>query len=120
MANQNNITRPGEHGTDPNSQAAEERLESGWHHYSSKEYFRAEEDFKKVLELLPDHVDTLYALGMTQQASGQIPEAVQTFEKVIQLLENGKVEDTARAHMLVRLAHGHISRMQTGDWNLTK
>lgn len=120
MANQNNIANPNEQGPDSNAKTADGLIESGWHHYSSKEYFRAEADFKKVLEMLPDDLDTLYALGMTQQASGQVPEAVQTFERVIQLIENGKVADIARAHMLDRLAHGHINRMQTGDWHLNK
>ena len=99
-------------------QTDDEYVKSGWEHYSKKEYYRAEADFQKALELTPDNVDTMYALGMTFQASGRQAEAIRTFEKTIQLLENVEEVDFVRAHMMTRLARGHISRMKTGDWNL--
>lgn len=105
-------TRP----TDPDS--ADQLVESGWKRYSNKEFFRAEEDFQKALKLTPDNVDTMYALGMTQQASGRLQDAIQTFENVIHLLEVYKEKDPVRALMLTRLAHGHINRMNTGDWKI--
>lgn len=101
-------------------QNEEEYVQSGWNHYTKKEYYRAEADFKKALEISPDNVDTLYALGMALQASGRQPEAIQTFEKVIKMLEDPGDENFVRAHMLTRLALGHINRIKTGDWKLER
>jgi tetratricopeptide (TPR) repeat protein len=107
--------------TDPSTpKTVDELIESGWSHYSKKEYYRAEADFQKALENQPENADTLYALGMAQQASGRTQEAIRTFEKVIQLLEKKKVEDPVRSLMLTRLSHGHINRMKTGSWDLDK
>ncbi len=97
---------------------ADQLIESGWKYYSQKEYNQAENEFKKALEITPDNVDTLYALGMTQQAAGREQDSIQTFEKVIQLLGKLKEKDPVRALMLDRLSHGHINRMKTGDWKL--
>ncbi len=105
--------------TDPSvPRSADELVESGWSHYSKKEYYRAEADFQKSLEMTPNNADTMYALAMTQQASGRPQDAIHTFEKVIQLLEGLKDKDPVRALMLTRLSHGHINRMKTGDWKL--
>lgn len=100
-----------------NQQNEGDLIQSGWNHYSKKEYYRAEADFRKALEISPDNVDTIYALGMTLQASGRQPEAVQTFEKVIEILKDPNNQDFVRAHMLTRLAQNHINRMKTGEWN---
>lgn len=106
--------------TDGTPQGEEEYVQSGWSHYSKKEYYRAEADFKKALEISPNNADTMYALAMTLQSSGRQPEAIQTFEKVISMLEEPGDENIVRAHMLSRLARGHINRMKTGDWNLDR
>ncbi len=46
--------------TDPSTPLTKDALiESGWHHYSKKEYYRAEADFQKALETNPDNADTL-------------------------------------------------------------
>jgi tetratricopeptide (TPR) repeat protein len=95
-------------------------IESGWSHYSKKEYSGAEEDFRKAYEIEPDNADTLYALAMSQQADGRQEQAIRTFEKTIEQLEARKAEDPVRFLMLTRLAHGHINRMKTGDWMLSK
>lgn len=99
-------------------QTADEFVASGWGHYSKKEFFRAEADFQKALELSPNSYDTEYALGMVLQASNRQPEAIRAFEKTITMLENVPEEERVRAHMLTRLANGHINRMKTGDWKI--
>ena len=93
-------------------------IESGWSHYSKKDFPQAVEEFQKALDLEPDNIDTMYALGMSQEAGGRIQEATHTFEKVISLLEAGKLADPVRSLMLTRLAHGHINHMRTGDWKM--
>ncbi len=105
--------------TEPSEpRAADQLVESGWNYYSKKEWNQAEDQFKKALEITPDNVDTMYALGMTQQAAGRKEAAIQTFEKVIQMLDGLKEKDPVRALMLDRLSHGHINRMKIGEWKL--
>lgn len=118
MANNRANSTPVEPIAGAEPQTGEDYVERGWRHYSKKEFYRAEADFRKALDMNADTIDTLYALGMTLQASGRPPEAVQTFEKVIELLKDAPPTDNARALMLTRLSHGHINRMKTGDWNL--
>jgi tetratricopeptide (TPR) repeat protein len=104
--------------SDSTNQSVEEYFRSGWSHYSKKEYYRAEADFQKALAAAPGNVDVLYGLGMALQASGRQPEAISTFESVIQLLSMPAPEDKVRAFMLARLARGHVNRIKTGDWKL--
>jgi Tfp pilus assembly protein PilF len=107
--------------TEPSEpRVADELVESGWHHYAQNEFDQAEEDFKKSLEITPHNADTMYALAMTQQAARRSQDAVQTFQKVIQLIDMYKEEDPVRALMLTRLANGHINRITTGDWKLDR
>jgi tetratricopeptide (TPR) repeat protein len=99
-------------------QSAADYTQRGWDHYTKKEYFRAESDFLKALELSPDHYDAQYALALTHQASGRAPEAIAGFEKIIALLKDVDEQDHVRALMLTRLARGHINRIKTGQWHL--
>jgi len=102
------------------SQTAEQYFESGWRHYSKKEYYRAEADYQKTLEIAPGNADAMYAMGMAVAASGRSDEAVTIFEKAIEMLQQLKDEDWVRINMLTRLARGHINRIKTGDWHLEK
>ena len=120
MANQNESVKGSEPVAVANGTSEAEFVESGWSHYSQKEYFRAESDFKKALDINPNNVDTQYALAMTLMASARQQEAVQAFEKVMRMLQNAEGTDFVRAHMLSRLAQGHINRIQTGDWGIFK
>lgn len=118
MAKQDNHAKASEPEAVSNPQTAIEFVESGWSHYSKKEYYRAESDFQKALELEPDNADTQYALAMTLMASNKPDESVKAFEKVISMLPVLEEKDPVRAHMLNRLAVGHINRIQTGDWGI--
>lgn len=102
--------------TDPKT--GDDFLARGWSHYSKNEFFRAESDFRKALEDTPDHPDYLYGLALALQASGRSVDAVQTFEKVIQVLTKESEGYGARAIMLSRLARAHINRIKTGGWNM--
>ena len=118
MAKQNDKAKVSEAVAPDNPQTAHEFIESGWTHYSKKEYFRAETDFQKALDFDPRDVDTQYALAMTLMASARPQEATGAFEKVLSLLKDVQEKDMVRAHMLGRLAQGHINRIQTGDWGI--
>jgi tetratricopeptide (TPR) repeat protein len=99
-------------------QTAEDFTQRGWNHYTKKEYFRAETDFYKALELSPDNPDILYPLALTLQTSGRPKEAADMFEKVIQLYSEPAEENRVRALMVTRLAKGHINRIKTGEWHI--
>ncbi len=118
MAKSNGEEKANNLQTIANPQTSPEFVESGWMHYSKKEYFRAEADFKKALDLSGDDPDTLYALALTYQASGRKQDAVRAFERVVDLLKSAPEEDVVRSHMLARLANAHINRIKTGDWQM--
>lgn len=120
MAKQNNDMKANVAEAVANPQTAKDYIESGWSHYSKKEFYRAESDFQKALDLEPGNADTEYALGMTLMASSRQQDAVQAFQKVLSMLQNNPTEDLARASMLSRLAQGHINRIQTGDWGINQ
>jgi tetratricopeptide (TPR) repeat protein len=120
MAKETSEQKPTEPAELSNKATAEDYVESGWQHYSKKEYFRAEANFQKALEITPNNADTMYALAMTMHASGRAPEAIQAFEKVLRMLEKTKETDPVRALMLARLSNGHINRIKTGDWKLDR
>lgn len=101
-----------------NPTTAAEFAQRGWNHYSKKEYFRAEADFRKALELSPDNPDYFYALAMSLQSSGRPQEAVQAYEKAIQTMQKPDDENRVRYLMMTRLAKGHISRIKTGEWRI--
>jgi tetratricopeptide (TPR) repeat protein len=98
--------------------AVDEYEKRGWAHYTKKEFYRAEEEFRKALEVDPGSTDVRYAMGMAMQASGRMDEAVKTFEQVIHELQASGDTDPVRAKMVMRLAKGHINRIRTGEWNL--
>jgi tetratricopeptide (TPR) repeat protein len=101
-----------------NPQSVEEFVQRGWNHYSKKEYFRAETDFNRALELSPHNPDILYALGLNLQASGRPQEAIAAFQKVNEILQAAPEDEIVRAHMLMRLSRGHINKIKTGDWHI--
>ena len=98
--------------------AGDALYESGWRHYMSENHPQAQEDFRRALELSPNHPAIFYALGLTLQASGQKQEAIQAFQKVVSLIENPPDELRDRATIMTRLANGHISRMTKGEWDM--
>ena len=90
----------------------------GWMYFSRKQYDLATEDFRHVLTSEASNIDTWYALGLSLKVSGAPSKAVEAFEKVLGLLD--QLEDKQRANILMRLTHGQINQMKTGDWNLEK
>ncbi len=81
---------------------------------------KAEMDFRRALDLDPDSIDANYVLGLVLKAQGRFEEAVEQFQKAIDLLEAGNLDDKARIEMLRRLSLGHINELKKGDWDLEK
>lgn len=99
-------------------QSADEYTQRGWLYYDTKEYARAEEDFRQAIQLCPDDADIYYALGLDLKFLGRSQEAVKTFELVNSLAD--RLDDYVRGMMIKRLSNGHINQMTQGNWNLAK
>ena len=68
----------------------------------------------------PKSIEGYYGLGLVLKAEDRRQDAVQAFQQVISLLEDGAVDDPSRHAMLRRLSMGHINQLKDGDWNLEK
>lgn len=95
-------------------------LRRGWAFHSRQNEPAAEGDFHSALALNGDSVDAHYGLGLSFKAQGRKTDAVSAFEKALNLLDSGKIEDRIRAQMLRRLVLGHVNELTLGDWNLEK
>jgi tetratricopeptide (TPR) repeat protein len=92
----------------------------GWMFHSRGMQDRAESDFQKALARQPDSVDATYVLGLVFKAQERNQEAIKAFQRVVELLDGGVLENKTRVTMLRRFALGHINEITTGDWNLEK
>ncbi len=101
---------------DPLSAEAHSNL--GWGYYGQKQYTEAIKEFQEAIRLDANWVDAHYGLGLAHKGIGAKTEAAAAFEKVMALAP--QLPDAVRAHMLGRLAHGHINEIKTGDWDLDK
>jgi tetratricopeptide (TPR) repeat protein len=93
-------------------------MQRGWAFHSRGNQERAESDFRRALSYSPESVDANYALGLVFKSQGMIDEAVESFNKAMNLIEAGKVNDSNRLEMMRRLTLGHINELTSGDWNL--
>lgn len=103
-----------------NLTTAEDYLRRGMAYYARKQYENAENDLHTALSLNDDLLDAYYSLGMVLKAASKGEEAIQAFEKVLDMLSHGRVRNSDQLAMLRRLAKGHINMIRTGDWNLEK
>lgn len=102
-----------------NPQTAEDFAERGWNNYSRRAFEQAQADFRHSLDMKPDNPDAMFALGLCLAADGKAPEAISTFQDVIEYLSSRTTDETrVRYHMLIRLSRGHINRIKTGEWRL--
>lgn len=100
----------------PDSAEAQSNL--GWGYYGYKQFTEAESQFRRALELDMNYLDAYWGLGLARKALGARDDAIQAFERVAALAT--QLEDVTRGHMLIRLAHGQISQLRQGNWNLGK
>jgi len=103
-----------------NLNTADEYLQRGMAYYARKQYENAENDLRTAISLNNDLLDAYYCLGMVLKAASKKDEAIQAFEKVLDMLSKGRVKNSDQLAMLRRLAKGHINFIKTGDWNLEK
>jgi tetratricopeptide (TPR) repeat protein len=96
---------------------AEEFVNSGWAKKTSGNLEEAESNFRKAISLNPDFVEAHYGLGLVLKAQGRRQDCIESFEKVIELIDKG-IDDRIRGEMLRRLALAHINQLRSGDWGL--
>jgi tetratricopeptide (TPR) repeat protein len=101
--------------------SADDYLQLGWYqHAKDKLHAAAEESFRQAAVLKPNMVEAHYGLGLALKALGRPQEASVEFQKVVDLIESGGIDDPTRSAILRRMAIGHINQMRSGDWNLEK
>ncbi len=93
-------------------------IRRGYAYYGIGKYPEACDDFRKAIDLDPNAVDAIYALGMSLKSSQKNEEAIDAFKNAIALIDSGVISDKARARILRRLALGHVNEISSGDWNL--
>jgi tetratricopeptide (TPR) repeat protein len=93
-------------------------MRRGWAHHARGEQDRAESDFRRAISYSPESVDANFALGLNLKSQGKKDDAVEVFNKTIQLLEKGEDERDSKTEMMRRLALGHINELTIGDWKL--
>ena len=99
---------------------SEDYLKRGMAFYARKQYEEAERDLRTAISLNDALVDAYYALGLVLKAESRKEEAIQVFEKLLDLIGRGVVKNSQKTAMLRRLTKGHINFLTTGDWNLEK
>jgi tetratricopeptide (TPR) repeat protein len=104
-------------------QTASEFLKRGWAYFTKGQYSQAEKDFRQAMQLEPENLDVIYALGLALKMLGEKEESVKTFRRVVQVLEQSTGdaedgEDVVRKMMIRRLALGYVNALTKGDWDL--
>jgi tetratricopeptide (TPR) repeat protein len=97
-------------------ESAEAHSNLAWGYYGQRQYAEAIQAFNEALRLDRNYIDAHYGLGMALKESGAGRDAVPSFETVVHLAP--QLENQVRGQMLVRLAHGHINQISSGDWDL--
>ena len=93
-------------------------MQRGWAHHARGSQNQAESDFRRAISYSPESVDANYALGLVMKSQGNKEGAVELFNKAMELIKQGTIEDHSRSEMMRRLTLGHINELTTGDWNL--
>ena len=99
---------------------ADEYQKRGMAYYARKQYSDAETDLRKAVSLDSNNIDSYYSLGMVLKALNNKEEAIEAFQKVLNLIGATPGVNSTKNDMLKRLALGHINEISQGDWNLEK
>ena len=74
-------------GNTPEDRAANFVL-SGLIHYGEKNFTSAEADFQAAVNITPDEPDALWDLALAQEKNGKVAEAIQTYDRMLQIKPN--------------------------------
>ncbi len=93
-------------------------MRRGWARHAKGEQERAESDFRRAVSYSPESVDANFALGLNLKSQDRKEEAVEVFNRTMQLIDGRKDESDSQIEMMRRLTLGHINELTIGDWNL--
>ena len=95
--------------TEAEPETIEDYLREGWSLHVQGEHARAERNFREAFSMEPLSVEASYGLGLSLKLQGQKQEALQVFQRTIDLINSGKMnEHPRRATMLRHLSTWHI------------
>jgi tetratricopeptide (TPR) repeat protein len=99
--------------TDQAPQTAEDFFQRAWTLYVKGDQNNAEKDFQQAINSDSQSVEAYYGLGLTLKLQGRTEPALQAFEKAIELVTAGVMQDDrVRASMLRNLAEWHINSIK--------
>lgn len=102
--------------TEMEASTVEEYVNRGMLFYSHEKFDQAEADFKQAMSMDPEAVDAIYGLALNYKASNQADQAIEAFQKVIALLDQGKMDDQPeRKTMLTRISKSHIKSLEASE-----
>ncbi|MEW5868927.1 MAG: hypothetical protein AB1894_06600 [Chloroflexota bacterium] len=97
---------------DQQPKTAQDFLQRAWKAHVHKNYIRAVGDFRKAMSIEPQSAEACFGLGLSLKMMGKPNDALAAYQKTIQLLDQGSLNDNpARAAMLRRLAQAHASQL---------
>lgn len=104
---------PAETGANPKT--ADDFLQRGWILHVQGDYARSEADFRKAFDMESNSPEATYAIGMSLKIQGKQKESVEHFQKTIELVDAGNLnDDPGRATMLRHMSEAHIVLMKSG------
>jgi len=106
----NKLTHPSE----LKAESKTEYINRGWLYYHVNDFSNSISDFKVALEMDPEDINTMYALGLALKAGGQSEEAKAIFTQVID--HSHVIDRSDRAQILKSLATGHYNQIEKGTW----
>lgn len=101
--------------TETAPQTAEDYYQRAWRSHVKGDQNGAEQDFQQAVSTDSQSVEAYYGLGVTLKTEGRKEPALQAFEKALELINAGGLqEDRIRATMLRHLAEWHINMLKSG------
>jgi tetratricopeptide (TPR) repeat protein len=95
-------------------QTAKDFFQRAWSSYVKGDQNSAEKDFQEALVTDSQSIEAYYGLGLTLKMQGRTEPALKAFEKAIELVKAGVMQDDrVRATMLRNLAEWHINSLKT-------
>jgi tetratricopeptide (TPR) repeat protein len=93
----------------------EDFLLAGWDAYAKHDQTLAENSFRQAQSLDENSVEAAYGLGLALKMQQRGEPAVEAFQRVIDLIQNGSLQDDlSRASMLRHLSNWHILMIRSG------
>jgi tetratricopeptide (TPR) repeat protein len=92
-------------------------IAEAWKSHRQGFHDKATEEFKKILQLNPDHTDALYGLGLSQKAAGNDQAAIATFTQLQERIANLSREEKETGHpghyfMLANMVNQQLRSLQ--------